>query len=65
MAGDIRFSEIRRLLESNGWQLARIHGSHHIFKKAGRLDLSIPVHQNRVKRGYVRLVEKTIARESD
>ena len=28
--------EFVRLVERNGWALARIQGSHHIFTKAGR-----------------------------
>jgi predicted RNA binding protein YcfA (HicA-like mRNA interferase family) len=36
-----------KLLESNGWLLKRISGSHHIFTKAGcRERLVIPVHGN-------------------
>lgn len=27
--------ELARLLEQNGWELARIQGSHHIYHKAG------------------------------
>lgn len=34
-----------RLLESKGWILKRINGSHHIYAKVGsNLRLSVPVH---------------------
>jgi predicted RNA binding protein YcfA (HicA-like mRNA interferase family) len=34
-----------RLIETNGWALRRISGSHHIFSKPGeRKVISIPVH---------------------
>jgi predicted RNA binding protein YcfA (HicA-like mRNA interferase family) len=34
-----------RLLERKGWQLKRIHGSHHIFIRPGApLRISVPVH---------------------
>jgi predicted RNA binding protein YcfA (HicA-like mRNA interferase family) len=34
-----------RLLERNGWRLARVHGSHHIYTKPGSdVRLSVPVH---------------------
>jgi predicted RNA binding protein YcfA (HicA-like mRNA interferase family) len=34
-----------RLIETNGWLLRRISGSHHIYSKAGeRKVISIPVH---------------------
>lgn len=36
-----------RLLEKKGWQLARIHGSHHIYiKKETVYRISVPVHKN-------------------
>jgi predicted RNA binding protein YcfA (HicA-like mRNA interferase family) len=39
--------ELARLVESHGWQLLRIHGSHHIFGKSGNIvRLSIPIHGN-------------------
>jgi len=40
--------EFARLLEHNGWKLARIKGSHHVYSKAGRVErLSVPVHGNK------------------
>lgn len=39
--------EFARLLESNGWSLQRINGSHHIYGKAGsRIRISVPIHGN-------------------
>ena len=36
-----------RLLETKGWELKRIKGSHHIYAKAGNpARLSVPVHGN-------------------
>ncbi|OIP29161.1 MAG: hypothetical protein COW04_00775 [Deltaproteobacteria bacterium CG12_big_fil_rev_8_21_14_0_65_43_10] len=36
-----------RLLESNGWTLKRINGSHHIYTKSGNtVRISVPVHGN-------------------
>ena len=35
------------MLESNGWSLQRINGSHHIYAKAGsQVQISIPIHGN-------------------
>ncbi len=36
-----------RILEQRGWTLARIHGSHHVYRNAatGRLTV-VPVHGN-------------------
>lgn len=36
-----------KLAEQHGWRLARIHGSHHVFVKDGRVErLVIPIHGN-------------------
>ena len=36
------------ILESNGWELNRVSGSHHIYTKAGvAVRISVPVHAKR------------------
>lgn len=41
--------EVCRLLREAGWTLRRIHGSHHIFGKAGeRKIITVPVHGNQI-----------------
>lgn len=36
-----------KILERNGWKLARINGSHYIYVKCGSdLRISVPVHKN-------------------
>ncbi len=65
MPNESKFSGVRGLLESNGWTLARISGSHHIFTKPGRLPISIPVHHGKVKATYVRKVERIIREDED
>lgn len=60
MASEERFAAVRRLLEKHGWTLVRISGSHHIFKKPGGQDVSIPVHGGKVKPFYVRQIKKLI-----
>jgi predicted RNA binding protein YcfA (HicA-like mRNA interferase family) len=40
--------------------LVRINSSHHVFKKPGAPDVSIPVHHGKVKPFYVRQVKKLI-----
>jgi predicted RNA binding protein YcfA (HicA-like mRNA interferase family) len=40
--------EFARMLESHGWSLQRINGSHHIYAKSGTpIRISIPIHGNR------------------
>ena len=43
------------LVESHGWQLLRIRGSHHIYGKPGSyVRLSIPIHANAaLKAGFL------------
>ncbi|HPQ42056.1 MAG TPA: type II toxin-antitoxin system HicA family toxin [bacterium] len=37
-----------RILEEKGWELKRIHGSHHIFMRPGSsARISVPVHGNK------------------
>lgn len=37
--------ELGRVLEQYGWELARINGSHHIYRLEGRPErISVPVH---------------------
>ena len=48
--------ELARVLESHDWQLLRVHGSHHIYGKAGQVvRLSVPIHGNKpLKIGLLR-----------
>lgn len=58
MAKQEKFSIVKKKLESKGFELARIKGSHHVFTKKGCLPISIPVHNGTVKPYYVRQIEK-------
>jgi predicted RNA binding protein YcfA (HicA-like mRNA interferase family) len=53
------FSDIRKLLEQEGFTLDRITGSHHIFTK-DEITFVIPVHNNKVKTIYVKRVIELI-----
>jgi predicted RNA binding protein YcfA (HicA-like mRNA interferase family) len=48
--------ELARVVQAQGWKLARIHGSHHVFTMEGRRErIVIPVHGNRpLKIGLLR-----------
>ena len=40
--------EFERLLKSRGWQLVRIHGSHHVYMKENNpARISLPIHGNK------------------
>jgi len=52
--------DLASIVQQRGWQLARVHGSHHVFTKADRRErLVIPIHSNRpLKIGLLRSVMK-------
>lgn len=54
--------QMAKLAEQNGWSLARINGSHHVFTKEGRLErVVIPIHGNQtLKIGLQRALMKMI-----
>lgn len=51
-----------KLAEQQGWLLARINGSHHVYTKDGRIErVVIPTHSNRtLKIGLQRSLMKII-----
>ena len=52
--------DLAKLLEKNGWELLRIHGSHHIYGKPNSIvRLSVPIHGNKpLKTGLLRRLLK-------
>ena len=58
MPSETPFRDVEKLLNQAGYELVRINGSHHVFTKAGRQPVSIPVHRGKVKPFYVRQIEK-------
>ncbi|MBI5216599.1 MAG: type II toxin-antitoxin system HicA family toxin [Ignavibacteriae bacterium] len=60
--------ELASILEHHGWELLRVHGSHHIFGKTGsKFRISIPIHGNTpLKKGLQRhLLALAGLKESD
>ncbi len=40
--------QLARAIEHHGWKLARIQGSHHVFKRLGHRERAvIPIHGNK------------------
>ena len=51
------FDDVRRLLESFGWVLAREGGSHAMFTKPGESTITVPrVRGRKVKRTYLDII---------
>jgi len=61
-------NEFAKIVERHGWNLLRVHGSHHIYGNLGStVRLSIPVHGNQpLKRGLLaHLAKLAKLKESD
>ena len=52
-------SELVKLLESKGWKVIRIKGSHHVMKKDNMIEV-IPVHNRDVPKGLLFKILKRI-----
>lgn len=50
---NVRFEELRRMLESYGWVVQRVRGSHYVFGRGGAI-FPVPHHGGTVKAPYVR-----------
>ena len=63
MASPVRFAEVKKLLEQNGWTLARVSGSHHIFTRPGEpRPFPVAVHKGMCKHAYYREAQKRVGR---
>ncbi len=50
----VRARQLVRVLEKKGWQLARVTGSHHLYRHPeSPLVLSVPRHARDIKRGLL------------
>jgi predicted RNA binding protein YcfA (HicA-like mRNA interferase family) len=57
---DMRFSEIKQVLEDAGWTLSRTIGSHHQFTRPGHRTLTVVEHHGKVKQDAIRQVAESI-----
>lgn len=64
LAKDLRFSELRKVLEAYGYTMYAPRGgsSHYVFRKAGHNPITIPKHEP-IKTVYVELVREVVERE--
>lgn len=64
LSKDIRFDELRKVLESYGYQInaPRSGSSHYTFRKAGYPPITIPKHEP-IKKVYVEMVRDVIESE--
>lgn len=66
LSKDIRFDELRKVLESYGYVMNAPRGgsSHYTFRKSGCSPITIPKHEP-IKKVYVEMVREIVERESE
>ena len=66
LSRDMRFDELRRVLESYGYTMVSPRGgsSHCTFRKPGCMPITIPVHEP-IKTVYVMMVKEVIESEAE
>lgn len=64
MSRDLRFDELRKVLESYGYEMRQPSGgsSHYTFRKAGCAPITIPMHEP-IKKVYVIMVKEVVESE--
>ena len=64
LSKDLRFEELRKVLESYGYQMNAPKGgsSHYTFRKAGCQPITIPKHEP-IKKVYVEMVKQIVKSE--
>ena len=65
MPGEVPFSVILDLLESQGLLLTRIYRPYRIFTKPGHLPIWIPVHDRKVAAVYVKKTQRILESEDE
>lgn len=64
MSGDIRFDELKKVLESYGYVMnaPRSGSSHYTFRKPGCRPITVPKHEP-IKKVYVEMVKQVVESE--
>ena len=65
LSKDMRFDELRRVLESYGYEMKAPRGgsSHYTFRKPGAMPITIPKNEP-IKKIYVQLVKEIVESEA-
>ncbi len=58
MPSEMRYPDVKKMLEAKGYLFTRISGAHHVFTKPGARPFAVPVHHGKVKPVYVRQIQK-------
>ena len=57
---EMRISEIINIMAFAGFKLIRIRGSHYQFKKDNKLLVTIPVHNSKIQKYYLKVIKRII-----
>ena len=65
LSKDLRFEELRRILESYGYEMRAPKGgsSHYTFRKPGCMPITIPKHEP-IKKVYIQMVKEVVESEA-
>ena len=65
LSKDLRFEELRRILESYGYEMRAPKGgsSHYTFRKPGCMTITIPKHEP-IKKVYIQMVKEVVESEA-
>ena len=65
LSRDLRFEELRRILESYGYEMRAPKGgsSHYTFRKPGCMPITIPKHEP-IKKVYIQMVKEVVESEA-
>ena len=66
MSKDLRFDELRKVLESYGYEMnsPKSGSSHYTFRKSGCTPITIPKHEP-IKKVYVEMVKQIVESEAN
>lgn len=62
--GDAHLYFIQKILEDHGYSLSHISGSHFHFTKQNAPSITIPAHNNLVKKWYIKELQKMLKNTS-
>ena len=62
LSRDLRFDELRKVLESYGYEMRQPNGGHCTFRKPGCAPITIPMHEP-IKKVYVMMVKEVVESE--
>ena len=54
----MKTKDLLKILKDNGWELFRVKGSHHQYKKTGFRTIPVPVHGKEISDQFAKIILK-------